>query len=123
MKGTLWLEVPESAVFRHLAQFRLLCSALKPYNCRIGLEHVGNHLKRIGQLHDLGIDFIKIDASLIREIDQQTGNQALVRGLCTIAHTIGLQVIAEGVKTNAEKEYLPQLGLDGMTGPAVRLYL
>ncbi len=121
MKGTLWIEVPESAVFRHLTQFRFLCEALKPFNCRIGLEHVGNHLKRIGQLHDLGIDFIKIDASLIREIDQQVGNQALVRGLCTIAHTIGLQVIAEGVKTNAEKEYLPQLGLDGMTGPAIKI--
>lgn len=123
MKGALWLEIPESAAFRHLTQFRNLCAVLKPYNCRIGLEHVGNHLKRIGQLHDLGIDFIKIDASLIREIDLQTGNQALVRGLCTIAHTIGLQVIAEGVKTTAEREYLPQLGLDGMTGPAVRLYL
>jgi len=121
LKGTLWLEIPEAAVFRHLEQFRQLCAALQPYNCWIGLEHVGNHLKRLGQLHDLGLDFIKIDASLIRDIDQQVGNQALVRGLCTIAHTIGLQVIAEGVKTADEKDFLPQLGLDGMTGPAVRL--
>ncbi len=121
IKGTLWIGVPESAAFRHLEQFRKLCTLLKPFNCRIGVERVGNHLKRIGQLHDMGIDFIKIDASLIRDIDQQVGNQALVRGLCTVAHTIGLKVIAEGVRSESEKDYLPQLGLDGMTGPAVRI--
>jgi diguanylate cyclase (GGDEF)-like protein len=119
IKGCLWIQVPETAVFRHMEQFRLLCAALKPFECRIGIEHVGNHLKRIGELHDLGIDFIKIDASLIRDVDRQTGNQALVRGLCTIAHTIGLKVIAEGVRSAGEKEFVPQLGLDGMTGPGV----
>lgn len=115
----LWLEIPEAGAFRHLDQFRSFCTELKPFGCRIGLEHVGSHLGRFGQLHDLGIDFIKIDSALVRNIEGEPGNQALVRGLCTIAHSIGLKVIAEGVKSEQERQLLPLLGFDAMTGPGI----
>jgi EAL domain-containing protein (putative c-di-GMP-specific phosphodiesterase class I) len=45
---------------------------------------------------------------------------AFLRGLCTIAHSIGLITIAEGVGSAAELGALPDLGIDGMTGPAVK---
>ena len=52
-------------------------------------------------------------------IDQNTGNQALLKGLCKMAHTLDITVIAEGVQTQAELALLPQLGFDAATGPAV----
>jgi len=117
----LWLEVPEDGVFNQLEEFRKFCSSLKPLGCKIGVEHVGAQISRLGELHDLGLDYIKIDASLIRGVDSNTGNQAFLKGLCLIAHSIGLMTIAEGVHNEREVAALPALGIDGMTGPAVKL--
>jgi EAL domain-containing protein (putative c-di-GMP-specific phosphodiesterase class I) len=116
----LWLEVPEDGVFNHLEEFRYFCKTLKPLGCKIGVEHVGAQISRLGELHDLGLDYIKIDASLIRNINNNTGNQAFLKGLCLIAHSIGLIAIAEGVQNNSELSALPALGIDAATGPAVR---
>jgi EAL domain-containing protein (putative c-di-GMP-specific phosphodiesterase class I)/GGDEF domain-containing protein len=116
----LWLEVPEHGAFEHLSEFRTFCNALKPLGCKIGIEHVGAQISRLGELHDLGLDYIKIDISVIRDIDTNTGNQAFLRGLCLIAHSIGLIALAEGVQTADEIAALPELGIDGMTGPGVK---
>lgn len=119
----LWLEVPEQGAFEHLAEFRAFCAALKPLGCRIGIEHVGAQVSRLGELHDMGIDYIKIDASIIHGIHGNVGNKAFLRGLCLIAHSIGVIAIAEGVQTLDEMTCLPELGIDGMTGPAVTTYM
>lgn len=116
----LWLEVPERSAFEHLETFRTFCQRLKSLGCKIGLEHVGAYVSRLGELHDLGLDYIKIDVSVISGIDKNTGNQAFLRGLCLIAHSIGLMTIAEGVQTAEELKVLPALGIDGLTGPAVK---
>lgn len=116
----LWIEVPEYGALRHLAEFRTLCVALQPLGCRVGIEHVGAHFGELGDLHELGLDYVKIDSAIIRGIDTNAGNQAFLRGLCMIAHSLGLMTIAEGVGSAAEQEALPGLGIDGMTGPAVR---
>lgn len=119
LAGKLWIEVPESGVLKLLAEFRALCADLKPLGCRIGIEHVGRQFSRIADLHQLGLDYIKVDASLVRDIDSDAGNQSFLRGLCVIGHTIGLRVIAEGVHNAAEATVLVDLGLDGMSGPGV----
>lgn len=116
----LWLEVPEDGVFNHMEQFKHFCQLLKPLNCKIGVEHVGAQISRLGELHDLNLDYIKIDASVIRGIHSNTGNQAFLKGLCMIAHAIGLMTIAEGVNSELELQTLPDLGIDAMTGPGVR---
>lgn len=121
LAARLWIEVPESGAFRHVEEFRALCLAVKPFGVKIGLEHVGHQFSRIGDLHDLGLDYIKIDASFIRDIQANPGSQAFLRGLCMIAHSIGLTTIAEGVQSQAEVEILPGFGVDGMTGPGVRI--
>ena len=115
----LWLEVAESGAFQHFEEFRAFCHALRPLGCRIGIEHFGRQFSEIGRLHDIGLDYLKVDGSFIRAIDTQPGNQAFLKGLCNIAHNIGLTVIAEGVQTTGELATLPGLGFDGATGPAV----
>jgi EAL domain-containing protein (putative c-di-GMP-specific phosphodiesterase class I)/GGDEF domain-containing protein len=119
LAAALWLEVPEYGAFHHLEAFRAFCLALKPLGCHIGLEHVGPRFSRIGELHDVGLDYLKIDASMIRGIDTHPGNQAFLRGLCIVAHAIGLIAIAEGVASEGERRILPELGMDGLTGPAI----
>ena len=116
----LWLEVAENGALKHLAMFRELCLDLKSAGCRIGLEHFGHQFSQIGLLHDLGLDFLKVDASFVRGLDSNPGNAAFLRGLSGIAHSIGLQVLAEGVATQEELKALKTLGFDGATGPVIR---
>ena len=116
----LWFEVTEDGVFNQLDEFKHFCKTLKPLGCKIGVKHVGAQILRLGELHDLGLDYIKIDASLVRGVDSNTGNQAFLKGLCLIAHSIGLMTIAEGVYSDREIAILPTLGIDGMTGSAIK---
>lgn len=115
----LWLEVSEIGAFQHFEAFRAFCDALRPLGCRLGIEHFGRQFSEIGNLHGMGLDYLKVDGSFIRAIDSQPGNQAFLKGLCGIAHNIGLTVIAEGVQTADELATLPELGFDGATGPAI----
>lgn len=117
----LWIDLPEAAAFRHGEPFRLLCAALHPLGCHIGLEHVSAQVCRIGELHDVGLDYLKISASVVRDIDTNPGNQTFLRGLVTIGHTMGMLVIAEGVSREDESQAVVELGFDAMTGPGVRL--
>lgn len=116
----LWLEVAESGALKHLDGFRELCQGLKATNCRVGLEHFGHQFSQIGLLHDLGLDYLKVDASFIHGLENNAGNAAFLKGLSSIAHNIGLLVLAEGVATPEELKALESVGFDGATGPAIR---
>lgn len=117
----LWIEVPESAAIRHREAFRTLCDELRPYGCKVGLEHVGPEFVKLTDLHDLGLAYIKIDVSLVRDIDRQEQAQPFLRGIATVSHAIGMLVIGEGVMNDEERETLFDLGLDGVTGPGIRV--
>ncbi|HMW19097.1 MAG TPA: EAL domain-containing protein [Accumulibacter sp.] len=114
-----WLEVSENGALRHLAEFNEFSRRLKATGCRIGLEHFGHQFSQIGVLHDLGLDYLKIDASFVRDLDHHQGNIAFLKGVTAIAHSIGLQVIAEGVANSSELRVLGTLDFDGATGPAI----
>ena len=115
----LWLEIPESGALRHLPAFRALCQELKACGCRIGLEHYGHHFSQVGQLHELGLDYLKVDASFVRGVANNIGNAAFLKGLAAIGHSIGLLVVAEGVANAQDLAALGELGFDGATGPAI----
>lgn len=115
----LWLEVAESGALAHFDAFKALCVDLRGVGCKLGLEHFGRQFSEIGRLHDLGLDYLKVDGSFVRGLDGNAGNQAFLKGLSTIAHSIGLKVIAEGVTNEADLKALSLVGFDGATGPAV----
>ncbi|MBK7656346.1 MAG: EAL domain-containing protein [Betaproteobacteria bacterium] len=93
---------------------------MAPLGCRIGVEHLDKHIGRLGRLSALGLSYLKVNHSLVKGISQDSSGQTLLRGLCTIGHTMGLTVIGEGVSDAADMELLFALGFDGLTGSAVR---
>lgn len=117
----LWLEVPEYAAFREYEAFQDLCRTLKQLGCKVGIEHLGNRLHKTRKLYELGLDYLKVDASLVRDIAQNAGNQKLLKGLCHMAHSIGVRVIAIGVQNQAEQAALIELGMDGLSGPFITI--
>lgn len=115
----LWLEVPEYGALRHLSEFRAFCQAIKPLGCMLGLKHAGPQVSRIGELHDLGLDYLKIEGAIVQSAREGAGHEAFLRSLCTIAHTMGMMTIAAGVTPDSDQGALAGLGVDGFTGPAV----
>ena len=117
----LWLEFPEFGAYAHFAAFKEFRRQLKDTGCKLGLEHFGRQFSQIGQLQELKLDYLKVDASFIRDIAHNDGNQVFLRGLIGIAHNIGMQIFAEGVTEPLELITLKKLGFDGATGPGVKI--
>jgi EAL domain-containing protein (putative c-di-GMP-specific phosphodiesterase class I) len=115
----LWLEIPESGVFANIDAFRMFHTDIAPTGCKLGLEHFGRQFDKINLLHDLKLSYVKIDGGFVRNIEENEGNQAFIKGVCTIVHRLALLSFAESVTSNAEFISLQQLGLDGATGPEV----
>ena len=117
----LWLEVAESAAVERFELVRELCKQLRPLKARIGLEHAVEKLARIEFLFEAGLDYIKLDASVVQGVAQDASRAAYVSATVSMLHGLGLQVYAEGVCESADILALRQVGIDGVTGPAVRL--
>ncbi len=116
----LWLEVSEAAVFSHLDEFRLLANKLKDYGCKVGIAKGGHQLAELGRLHDLGLDFFKVDNSFIQNIENNSANRTLFSTLSAVGHSVGLLVITGGTGNDSERSTLIELGADGVTGPGTR---
>lgn len=116
----LLFEVPEYGVFHHFEAFHDLARLLKAQGCRVGIENLDQRFAQSGQLAGLGVDYIKVHPSYAHDIAHNEGHQELLRGLCTMAHVLGIAVIALGVEHKDDLPLLSRLGFDGVTGPGVK---
>ncbi|MBP9905686.1 MAG: EAL domain-containing protein [Rhodoferax sp.] len=115
----LLFEVPEYGVFRQFEAFCDLARSLKLLGCRVGIEYFGQRFADAEKLADLGLDYIKVHPSYVRGLADNPGNQEFLKGLCKVAHSIGITVIALGVQDRQDLPLLASLGFDGATGPGI----
>lgn len=115
----IWLEVGESAAADQFELLRELTRQLRPLGARVGLEHAGERLGRIERLFEAGLDYVKLDASIVRDAGIDSGRANFVQGLATMLHTLSLEVIAEGVGNAADAQAMWACGVDAITGPWV----
>ncbi|MCC5452854.1 EAL domain-containing protein [Rheinheimera sp. UJ51] len=114
----LALEFDERLVVKQPLLFSRFAAALTSLSVHVGLQKCGFAINAIQDLEKLGIDYLKIDAALVRRY-QNKDSAHLLSGLIKLAHTLSLTVIAEGVSASADIEGLLELGFDGLTGPAI----
>jgi EAL domain-containing protein (putative c-di-GMP-specific phosphodiesterase class I)/GGDEF domain-containing protein len=117
----LWLEVTEYGAFKHFDAFKDICFALKGLGCHVGVEQFGQRLSEIKKITELGLDYVKIHSGLVDGIDENLGNQEFIKRFCEVVHTVGVKVIAVGVHNDTEWAVLKNLGIDAVTGPAIKL--
>ncbi|HEY8606055.1 MAG TPA: EAL domain-containing protein [Noviherbaspirillum sp.] len=115
----LWIEIPAEAGTRHPQALTELMRGVRARGCKAGVERFGRDFAAIGSLYALGLDYIKVDAGFVREVDQSVGNQHFLKSVCAVIHGLGGMALAEGVQGEAEAAMLPALGFDGATGPAI----
>jgi len=115
----LWLELTEGAAVERFELVQGLCDELRPLGVRIGLEHAGQALTQIDALFESGLDYVKLDASVVKGVSQDAAGAAYVAGTVAMLHGLGLKVYAQGVVDQADVQALLRAGVDGITGPGV----
>lgn len=114
---SLSVELAESAAVDHFDLLQDAARLLRPLGVRVGLEHAGQRLHRIERLYELGLDYIKLDASVCAGVAASEAAQDFVRSTVALLHALSLQVHAEGVNDAGDAAALWACGIDGITGP------
>jgi diguanylate cyclase (GGDEF)-like protein len=116
----LSLELAEAGAVKQLHLVRELAEQLHGAGTKIGLEHAGERLADTRGLLEAGLDFVKLDASLLHGLASDEARAQHVAGTVRMLHGIGLRVYAEGVCEVDDAAALWAVGVDGITGPVVQ---
>ncbi len=115
----LAFEFPEFSAVRAAETFNVFCRQLRSRGCQVGLEHCGADFTHMDSLHDLGLDYIKLDPTQLAGILSDPTQQQFVRGLCTLGHSLGITMIAQGIRNRDVLTTLADIGIDAATGPGI----
>ena len=113
----LGVEVVESAAIQHFEALQELGRQLRPLGVKVGLEHAGAGLVQIDRLYQLGLDYVKLDASVATGVSGDTARAAFVRGTLVMLRSLNVRVYGEGLYDERDVLALWECELDGVTGP------
>ncbi len=115
----LELELTERMVTADLPSTGATLARLKALGVRISLDDFGTGYTSLAQLKSLPVDKMKIDRSFVADLPHDAKSAAITRAIVQIARGLGIQVIAEGVETEAQHRLLLEFGCDELQGHAV----
>jgi EAL domain-containing protein (putative c-di-GMP-specific phosphodiesterase class I)/CheY-like chemotaxis protein len=112
----LVLELTESALIENLQEHSDALQTLRRDGVGIEIDDFGTGYSSLSYLKQLPVDGIKIDRSFIRQIDTNVVDASIVSAIVAMAHSVGLNVVAEGVETAAQLRVLGTQGCDVAQG-------
>ena len=112
----LELELTESVVLGNLDEAVERMRALRALGVRFSLDDFGTGYSSLSYLRTLPFDQIKIDQSFVRAMDEDVSSRAIVRAILAISASLSLEVVAEGVETEAQRDALRSDGCGLMQG-------
>jgi EAL domain-containing protein (putative c-di-GMP-specific phosphodiesterase class I) len=116
-KPRINFEFPEFSAIQNIELIKEFSEAVRSYGHRVGLDHYGQSFSHLGYLKRLHPDYVKIDRAFTGELkDEESDNRFFIGSLCSVAHSLDINVIAEGVETEEQWEILKELNLDALQG-------
>jgi len=79
---------------------------------QLAIDDFGTGYSALAYLKKFNVDYLKIDCGFVHDLANDGENQALVAAMIEMAHTLGIQVIAEGVETEAQRDWLVAAGCE-----------
>lgn len=103
---SLKLEITESAIMENAKAGTVMLEQLKALGVQLSIDDFGTGYSSLARLHQLPIDTLKIDRSFVSKMGDDSESLEIVRTIITLAHSLEMDVIAEGVETPEESEQL-----------------
>ena len=116
----LCLEITETSVVRDRARAQRFIARMRELGCRFALDDFGTGFCSFGYLQDLDVDYLKIDGSFVRDLEQSPLAEAVVRAITDIAHVLDKRTVAEQAQTEAQLALLRRMGVDYAQGYVFR---
>ncbi len=110
------LEIPESSVMSGTPENEAVVRKLKALGVCIAIDDFGTGYSSFGNLRRLPVDILKIDQSFVRDITQDADDAKIVNAITAIAHSLRMTVVAEGVETAEQVEFLRKSRCDAVQG-------
>ncbi|MCH8179858.1 MAG: EAL domain-containing protein [Proteobacteria bacterium] len=114
--GQIELELTERVLIEEGDQVRKVLAAVHDLGVSISLDDFGTGYSSLNYLTSFHIDTLKIDRSFITRIETSQRDSTLVRAIVALGHSLGLQMVAEGVETQGQADILTQLGCQRLQG-------
>ncbi len=112
----LKLELTESMLANDLESIAAKMSAIKALGVSFSLDDFGTGYSSLTYLKRLPLDQLKVDQSFIREVLSDHNDATIVRTILALGHNLNLNVIAEGVESAAQRDFLLDIGCDAFQG-------
>jgi diguanylate cyclase (GGDEF)-like protein/PAS domain S-box-containing protein len=112
----LELEITESMIMSNPARMMDVLDKIKNIGVHLAIDDFGTGYSSLAQLKHFPIDTLKIDRSFIRNIPGNTEDKAITHAIIAMGETLGLTVVAEGVETIEQMDYLKDQSCDQMQG-------
>ncbi|MCU1368982.1 MAG: hypothetical protein JWO77_176 [Ilumatobacteraceae bacterium] len=109
--GRVCLEVTESALMDPDLAAEVLRS-LKEIGVLIAIDDFGTGYSSLSRLKNFPVDFLKVDRSFVAEIGRDPEDELIVAAVTDLAHSMGIQIIAEGIETSEQHEMLTDMGCE-----------
>ncbi len=112
----LELELTESMLMSDPAEVVRMLNAIRSQGLRLSIDDFGTGFSSLAYLKRFPIDTLKIDRSFINDVTTDSADASIAAAIISLAHTLKLKVVAEGVETQAQLEFLHNHGCDDMQG-------
>jgi diguanylate cyclase (GGDEF)-like protein/PAS domain S-box-containing protein len=112
----LKIEITETMIVENHQAAVLILTQLQALGVQIQVDDFGTGYSSLSVLHNLPLDTLKIDISFIRLLETDPDNAEIVKVIIKLAHNLGMEAIAEGVETQAQRLRLKSLGCDFAQG-------
>ena len=113
---SLELEITESAVMSNQEHAEKVLNELKGLGFHLTMDDFGTGYSSLAYLKRFPFDSVKIDQSFVRGIPESKDDSAIVEAIIAMAHSLQLKVVAEGVETKEQFDFLRTLGCDQIQG-------
>jgi len=114
--NSIEFEITESVIMEDPELTKFICEQIKEIGFKLSLDDFGTGYSSLSYIREYPIDSIKVDRAFITNVESDVTNQAIISAVLSIAKSMELEVICEGVETKEQVEFLQKMGVNHIQG-------